>query len=651
MSRSRLLPQARRLGGDAALVSVGQIFSYAYPLVSLPLLSRTLGVEGLGVFATILVIIQLLHVWTDFGFGFSALQRMSTAGSREGRQAVAAATITAKLALWASGSIVVMIVAFTVPSLRDYGWYVMIGVLASIGVALYPMWYLQATGQFRLLASLTAGSRLLALAGLVLTVRSPAQFGLAVFWQFVPFLLCAIVSWAVLIPQGDIRLRLSRPAGAVDALRDSLPLFVNLISGQFIVISSVLLLSQVSGYRQAGLFTPADRLVSAIHGVLVAVEQAMLPRLSADRRPEEPNQRKLIFGGLICCYTVSGITLAVIAPVLIPWYLGDEFSEAVPVVQIMGLAVVLSGIARTLVLHLVSLGRFTASSVVIAMAAVWHVATAAFAASVWGAIGVAVAVCGTQLFMAVGLWIVIARRRIATSPSSKTRRLEGRDQMGISFVWEAIRGRIALFVITVIVVTGGGIALGAIWPKTYTSSAQILLGVRTSGTTIDVQSATLYLRERVATYAQIVKADEIIDPAAEATESSPDALRRAVSVGIIPETVVLEISASGASPDQAVERVDVVSARFRAQLSALNVRTGGPRLVAAEVSSPQPATVPDQLHGTTLYVVSAFVGLLVAVVLTTLVAVIRGPRRRRREEPSRLTSQESEYELLDSAMR
>lgn len=62
MSRPRLIPQARRLGGDAALVSVSQLFSYAYPLVSLPLLSRTLGVGGLGVFATILVLIQLLHV-------------------------------------------------------------------------------------------------------------------------------------------------------------------------------------------------------------------------------------------------------------------------------------------------------------------------------------------------------------------------------------------------------------------------------------------------------------------------------------------------------------------------------------------------------------------------------------------------------------
>lgn len=293
------------------------------------------------------------------------------------------------------------------------------------------------------------------------------------FWQFVPFLLCAIVSWAVLIPQGDIRLRLSRPAAAVNALRDSLPLSVNLISGQFIVISSVLLLSQVWGYRQAGLFIPADRLVRAIHGVLVAVEQAMLPRLSADRRPEGPNQRELIFAGLIGCYAVSGTTLALIAPVLIPSYLGDEFSEVVPVVRSWGCRWFSRGSLGLSCSNLVSLGRFTASSVVIAMAAVWHVATAAFASSVWGAIGVAVAVCGTQLFMAVGLWVVMARRRIVTTPKSKARRWEGRDYMRISFIWEAISGRIALLVITVLVVTAGGIALGAIWPKTYSSSAPV----------------------------------------------------------------------------------------------------------------------------------------------------------------------------------
>ena len=140
------------------------------------------------------------------------------------------------------------------------GLYV-IGLLMAVGAALYPMWYLQGTGRLKLFALLTGGSRLVALVGLVLTVRSVDQIGLAVFWQFLPYLLCAVVCWAVMTGQKDVSLRLSRPSEARAALNDSLPLFVNLIGGQVIVNSSVILLGQLAGYRQVGLFGPADRLV------------------------------------------------------------------------------------------------------------------------------------------------------------------------------------------------------------------------------------------------------------------------------------------------------------------------------------------------------------------------------------------------------
>ena len=412
MNNRRILSEARRLTGDAGLVSIGQLVSYAYPLVSIPLLSRVLGIEGLGVFIATLAVIQMLLVWTDFGFGFSALRRIAVAETAAERQQVASGTITAKLALWAFGSVVLMIVVVSVPSMRQHFGLYLVGLLGAVGAALYPMWYLQGTGRLKLLALLTAGSRLVALVGLILTVRSVDQLELAVLWQFLPYLLSAVVCWILLARDRDVALRLAGPSAAGSALKDSVPLFVSLISGQLIVNSSVILLGQLAGYRQVGLFGPADRLASAIHGVLVAVEQAMLPHVSsAHVTPGEPNNRKLILGGLVGCYAGAGLTLALTAPVVIPWYLGEGFHEAVPVVQLMGLATIISGVARTLTLDLVSAGRSKTCSLVTAIGAGWHVVAAGFGAWGWGAEGVAVAVCGTQLLMSLALGIAIIRGR------------------------------------------------------------------------------------------------------------------------------------------------------------------------------------------------------------------------------------------------
>ena len=404
--------ELRRLTGDAGLVAIGQVVSYAYPLVSIPLLSRVLGIEQLGVLVTVLAVIQMLIIWTDFGFGFSALRRIALAETAAERQRVVAATITAKLLLWAAGSVVLMIIVLAAPTLRSHADLYLVGLLTAVGAVFYPMWFIQGIGQLKLLAMLTAGSRLIALVGLILTVRTADQIDLAVFWQYAPYVLSAIACWVMLTRRRQARLRFTGFGNVREALHNSFPLFVNLAGGQVIVNSSSILLSQLASYRQAGLFGPADRMANAVDGVLGSVQQAMMPRVAAAHtHPERPNHRRLILLGSVGAYVLSGLLLVVIAPWLVPWYLGSDFVDAIPVVQLMGVATMVSGLSTTVVLDLVAAGQARICSIVTAFSALWHLITASIGAYYFGAVGVAVAVCGTDLFTAAILSIVILLRR------------------------------------------------------------------------------------------------------------------------------------------------------------------------------------------------------------------------------------------------
>jgi polysaccharide biosynthesis transport protein len=128
------------------------------------------------------------------------------------------------------------------------------------------------------------------------------------------------------------------------------------------------------------------------------------------------------------------------------------------------------------------------------------------------------------------------------------------------------------------------------------------------------------------TYAQLVTADDVILPVATAADIDPEVLRERVEAAIVPETVVLDVQVTGSSPAEAVALTQALSERFMAEVSALNVQTGGPELLPAQISAPQRAAAPDQLHGKTLAAVSALVGVIVAVLLALLVAVIKSNR-------------------------
>lgn len=198
--------------------------------------------------------------------------------------------------------------------------------------------------------------------------------------------------------------------------------------------------------------------------------------------------------------------------------------------------------------------------------------------------------------------------------------------MTFAFALRALRRHIVLILVTVVMVTGAGIALGTVLPKTYTSHTQVLLGLDLQGSTIDPQTASLYLKDRAMTYAQLVTADEIVNPVAAAAGIDPDTVRSRVVAAIVPETVVLDLSATGNTPEEAVALAQAVTDNFQIQVSTLNVRTGGPAILPAQLSSPQPAMAPDQLSGKMLGAVSALVGLVVAMLLALVVELVKSGR-------------------------
>ncbi|HEY5785734.1 MAG TPA: hypothetical protein VIT65_13240 [Microlunatus sp.] len=198
--------------------------------------------------------------------------------------------------------------------------------------------------------------------------------------------------------------------------------------------------------------------------------------------------------------------------------------------------------------------------------------------------------------------------------------------MTLAFALQAVRRHIALILITVLVVAGAGVLIGSSWPKTYTSNAQMLMGLDLKGSTMDPATANLYLKDRMATYAELVTADQVISPVAEALAIPPQDLRKRTVVAIVPETVVLEVSVTASSPQEAVRLTQAVTERFGKQVSSYNVETGGPRMLPAQLSDPLPAVEPDQLHGNMLVAVSGLVGLVIGVVLALLVALIGSSR-------------------------
>lgn len=404
----------RSAGTDALAVGLGYLASFAYPLVSLPFLTRVVGAENLGHLMLALAVLQIVIFTVDFGFGGSAMRRIAVAASTEERSRIVSATLGAKLLIWAVSSTVLMAVVMSVPSMRELWLMYLLG-LGLIGLgALFPAFLLQGVGRAKQFAVFTAVSRLVALALLLLTVHGPEDLALAMLWQQFPLALSAILCWLFLLTRWhDVRFVRTSPAQIRDALSDSGALFISNASVLMMGALNTVVLGMVSNPANVAYFGSGERFSNAARGVLRGVVDAMLPRMTHEGASARSLQRRISWG-IFGAYAISAVMLIVNAPWFVPWYLGDTMQGTVPVMQLMGVSLVFVGVGTVLQLHVTAQHRFSAIARISGAGGIFHVIALVPASWLWGALGASMALVVSEALLAA-LYVIDARRHRARS--------------------------------------------------------------------------------------------------------------------------------------------------------------------------------------------------------------------------------------------
>lgn len=390
------------LSGDAAAVALGHLSSFIYPLVSIPFLARVLGTEHLGKLIFALAIIQVVVYVVDYGFGMSALRRISLTTSPAERAPIVSATLVAKLLLYAACVAVLVPLVFLIPGLRPWWTLYLIGLALVLGNIAFPEWLLQGLGKMKTFAALTATSRIVALGGLLLTVNSVDDVKMAMFWQLIPMSISAVVCWIYLARKRQAKLVRPSWKTVFAALRDGGPLFVSMLSTMVIGTANTIVLGALSTLHQVAYFGTAERMSNAARGVLGGVQEAMLPRMTtAMEDPDGKALRRTITVGILGCFAAAGVTLIVFADILIPWYLGHGFDGAIPMAQLLGVALCLTGITAAYTLVLVAKHRFNTISRIMVITAVLHLVVLPIGCLLAGGTGAAAAIVVTEAVIVV----------------------------------------------------------------------------------------------------------------------------------------------------------------------------------------------------------------------------------------------------------
>lgn len=154
-----------------------------------------------------------------------------------------------------------------------------------------------------------------------------------------------------------------------------------------------------------------------------------------------------------------------------------------------------------------------------------------------------------------------------------------------------LKKRWMTIVITTLVVTGLAALLTGLQTKQYTSSTQFFVSV-SGGDTAALQQGSTFTQQRVKSYAELLKTPRALGPVVEELDDGTKVgdLPGAITVTTPPDTVLLEVSVTDPSPEQAQRIATAIGETFPDVVSEVERPEGSRRASPIKVSLVEPAS-------------------------------------------------------------
>lgn len=396
----------RRILSNVAALSIAQAASYLLPLVVIPYTAAVLGPRTFGMVALIQAMVQYSTLITNYGFSFSATRLAAVSQGDPSKLAhIVVHVWTAKLLLML-GCLTVSLAVFAVlPSLRQIIVPYLCGFVMVLGNVLYLDWFFQAIEEMKWITAINVIPKVLLTPLVFVLVKAPGDYVRLLGIQSATFLVSGVAgAWLV---RGRLRapLRLPTVRDTVRQFRDGWHAFLASLTINLYTSTNIVILSLMTNATVVGYYSAAHKIVLAAQSLWMPVSQALYPHFCKSFSGETRRTGKslLRLAGVVSIVTLTGAILcSVLAPRLVPLYLGVRFAQSVPVMRILIFTVCAVTANNIFGLQgLLAAGLQKPLLQAVALAALLNLLLAPTAIALYGATGLAAAVVSVETLLAL----------------------------------------------------------------------------------------------------------------------------------------------------------------------------------------------------------------------------------------------------------
>lgn len=332
----------RRVGSNLAALIVLQGGNYLLPLLLVPFLARALGLETFGTLAFATAIASICRTFVSYGFDLTATR--AAAQNRDDHRVLSSllsTVVVVRLCILGLCAIAVIVGSAIVSAPPDVALLSALSLSVLIGEALFPVWLYQGKEQMGTVTLIRLAYRASFVFATIVVVRHPAD----VFWvpilEGVGSLIAGMIACALAFRRYGLFVVAPSWTDAWRETSASTSVFLSTAFVHMYTTVNSVLLGVTHGSVAVAQFTAADKIYSAVRGMLGPPIQAVYPALAKLHSDDATLFRRtsvnliLLFVLGVCAL---GICLLVTSEPLVRLVLGVHDNTATTVLQILGVA-------------------------------------------------------------------------------------------------------------------------------------------------------------------------------------------------------------------------------------------------------------------------------------------------------------------------
>lgn len=324
------------MASNFAWLSILQIMSYAFPLITIPYVARIVGTDGIGDIAFAAAVMIWFQTVAEWGFNLTATRDIAV--NRENPQKVNhifTSVFISRVLLMIVSGLVLAILIWLIPKFRA-NWLILFYTFLMIpGQVLACDWLFQGLEKMKYMTILNVLARTIFTALIFIFIKQPTDYVLQPLFLSLGFIVSGAISFYIILGPYKVRLTKVTLADIGATIKSSADVFINTILPNFYNAFSVMLLGFWGGPYYNGIYDAGHKCVNISNTLFGVMSRAFFPFLS--RRIDRHNiYQKISLAGAILC----ALVLFIFAPLIIDLLYGEAFMKGVIVLRIQSLVVI-----------------------------------------------------------------------------------------------------------------------------------------------------------------------------------------------------------------------------------------------------------------------------------------------------------------------